>query len=92
MKFLEVEGWNEAQEKIHEHAFRINGGELEELVHPVPERLLMQLTTDTSAQDLFDSAYKASEGTYIVVTDHKIAILYSQNLDTNRIYGVKSKF
>jgi len=77
MKFLGVEGWNEAQEKVHEHAFRINGVKLEELVHPIPERLLMQLTTDTSAQDLFDSAYVASKGTYIVVTNHMIAILYS---------------
>ena len=51
----------------------------------------MQLTSDTSAQDLFDSAYVASKGTYIVLTDQKIAIIYSQNLDTNRIYGVRSR-
>jgi len=51
----------------------------------------MQLTTDTSAQDVFDSAYVHSKGTYIVVTNHKIAILYSQNSDTKRIYGVRAK-
>jgi len=91
VKLLTKIGWLAAQTKVKLVAHRINGGDEEEADRPDNQRLLRHLTTDTEIPELWNSWSACSNGTIIIVTEKKIAILFSENTNTRKIYGVKSQ-